>query len=144
MQLLHNIIEEKKENINTQLSATYIFKEIELSKNELEIEAIKFVQKLGIRSNLMGYSFLVKAIMLSLESPHLLKSMTKELYPMIANYYGSDVKNVERNIRNAITSAYENDPERIQAIFYYKVNKPYISEVLSLAVETIKYALPAN
>lgn len=126
-------------NINYQFPAMLPPAGIGLKRDELEIAVIRFVQKLGIRPHLMGYPFLIKAIMLSLESPKLLKSLTKELYPKIADYYGKDVRTIERNIRRAIESAYEYDPERIQSIFYYKVNKPYISEVISLAVESIRY-----
>ena len=42
-------------------------------------------------------------------------------------------------MRKAIESAYEYDPQRVQSIFYYKVDKPYISEVLSMAVESIRH-----
>lgn len=109
------------------------------NKAQLEIAAVRFVRELGIRPHLTGYHFLVKAIMMSLESPCLLRSLTKGLYPKIAEHFGKDVKAVERNIRRAIESAYEYDPERLRSIFYYKVNKPYISEVLSMAVESIRY-----
>ncbi|MBQ3884708.1 MAG: hypothetical protein II729_01210, partial [Ruminococcus sp.] len=61
------------------------------------------------------------------------------LYPAIASEYGVSVNSVEQNIRRAIDSAYEYDPERIGSIFYYKVSKPFVSEVLAIAVETIKY-----
>lgn len=106
-----------------------------------EMAVIRFVQKLGIRPHLNGYHLLIRAITLALESPELLKSLTKELYPQVARDYGKDVKAVERNMRKAIESAYEYDPERIQSVFYYKVDKPYISEVLSIAVESIRYDL---
>ena len=78
---------------------------------------------------------------MAIKSPNLLKSLTKELYPKIAKDYGKNVKAVERNMRKAIESAYEYDPQRIQSVFYYKVDKPYISEVLSMAVESIRYEL---
>ena len=65
--------------------------------------------------------------------------LSKNIYPTIAKQYSVPVKAVERNIRRAIDSAYEYDPERIRGLFYYKVDKPYISEVISLAVESIRY-----
>ena len=109
--------------------------------DQLETEVVRFVRKLGIRPNLNGYHLLVKAILMALKTPNLLKSLTKELYPKIAKDYGKNVKAVERNMRKAIESAYEYDPQRIQSVFYYKVDKPYISEVLSMAVESIRYEL---
>ena len=113
----------------------------EFHTDKLEMEVIKFVQKLGIRPNLNGYHLLIKAILLSLKSPELLKSLTKGLYPKVAKDYGKNVKAVERNMRKAIESAYEYDPERIRSVFYYNVDKPYISEVLSIAVESIRCEL---
>ena len=112
-----------------------------LHTDQLETEVVKFVRKLGIRPNLNGYHLLIKAILLAIESPSLLKALTKELYPQIAKDYGKNVKAVERNMRKAIESAYAYDPQRIQSVFYYKVDKPYISEVLSMAVESIRYEL---
>lgn len=109
--------------------------------DQLEKTVIRFVRKLGIRPNLSGYHLLIKAILMALNSPDLLKSMTKELYPKIADDCGINVKSVERNMRKAIDSAYEYDPQRIRSVFYYKVDKPYISEVLSMAVESIRYEL---
>ena len=107
--------------------------------DETELSVIQFVQKLGIRPNLSGYHLLVRSISLALKYPDLLNSLTHGLYPVVAEQHGCDVRAVERNIRRAIESAYEYDPERIRSVFYYKVNKPYISEVISLAVESIRY-----
>lgn len=112
-----------------------------LHTDQLETEVVKFVRKLGIRPNLNGYHLLIKAILMAIESPNLLKALTKELYPRIAKDHGKNVKAVERNMRKAIESAYAYDPQRIQSVFYYKVDKPYISEVLSMAVESIRYEL---
>lgn len=112
-----------------------------LYTDQLERTVTQFVQKLGIRPNLSGYHFLIRAILIAFNSPDILKSLTKELYPKIAQDYGKNVKAVECNMRRAIESAYEYDPQRIQSVFYYKVDKPYISEVISMAVESIRYEL---
>ena len=133
------IITENEKSINYQFPITMSQSEITPERDEHELAAIKFVKKFGIRPHLLGYSFLIKAITLALETPHLLRSLKKELYPLIADHFGKDSRAIERNIRNAIESAYENDPERIRSIFYYKVDKPYVSEVLSVAVESIRY-----
>ena len=52
---------------------------------------------------------------------------------------GKNARSVERNMRKAIESAYEYDPQRVQSVFYYKVDKPFISEVISMAVESIRH-----
>ena len=134
-------INEKDEKTIYHFPTDLSVENTELNNDQLEMEVIKFVQKLGIRQNLKGYHLLIKAILLAIKSPELLKSLTKGLYPKVANDYGSNVKAVERNMRKAIESAYEYDPERIKSAFYYNVNKPFISEVLSIAVESIRCEL---
>ena len=133
------VINENEEKNTYHLPASLSSKGNELHTDQLENDVVKFVQKLGIRPHLTGYHLLIKAILLSLKSPHLLKSLTKELYPMVAMEHGKNVRAVERNMRKAIESAYEYDPQRVQSIFYYKVDKPYISQVLSMAVESIRH-----
>ena len=113
-------------------------------KDNNELAVIRFVQKLGIRPNLLGYSLLIRCILTALKHPDSMNSLTRSLYPVVARQQGCDVRSVERNIRRAIDSAYEYDPDRIRSIFYYKVNKPYISEVISLAVESIRYEAAAT
>ena len=137
----NTIINEKEEKEQYLFPTNQSTENTRLHTDQLETEVVKFVRKLGIRPNLNGYHLLIKAILLAIESPGLLKALTKELYPQIAKDYGKNVKAVERNMRKAIESAYAYDPQRIQSVFYYKVDKPYISEVLSMAVESIRYKL---
>ncbi len=107
----------------------------------VEAAATRFVQRIGIRSSLSGYHLLIRAIVLAIQEPLLLHSLTNDLYPAVARYYGCTVRSVERNIRKAIELAYDCDPERIRTMFYYKVNKPYNSEVISMAIETIRFEM---
>lgn len=137
--MIKNKITQYERNINYHFPSTLTIKNMEVISEQTEVAVIKFVQSLGIRSNLTGYHLLIRAITMSLRMPELLSSLTKKLYPAIASEYGVSVNSVEQNIRRAIDSAYEYDPERIGSIFYYKVSKPFVSEVLAIAVETIKY-----
>ncbi len=100
-----------------------------------ELDAIRFVRSLGIRAHLKGYCYLITAIVLGKTRPELLRSLTHALYPAVAELYRTTASAVERNIRSAIQSAAVHDPERMQSVFYYKTGKPYISEVLALALE---------
>lgn len=101
-----------------------------------ELEAIRFVRSLGIRSHLKGYCYLITAIVLGKTKPELLGSLTRSLYPAVAELYRTTPSAVERNIRSAVQSAAAHDPERMQSVFYYKTGKPYISEVLALALDS--------
>lgn len=103
-----------------------------------ELAATNFVRKLRIRSHLKGYPYLITAIVLGKHYPHLLSSLTRLLYPAVAAVYNTTAAAVERNIRNAIDLAASHDPEHFQSVFYYHTRKPYISEVLALALDTIR------
>ncbi len=103
-----------------------------------ELSAVRFVRELGIRPNLAGYRYLVTAVSFGMRKPHLLHSLTHGLYPAIAQHYQVNLGVIERNIRRAIEAAYDNDPVKIQSVFYYKVGKPSVSEVIALAVDTIQ------
>ena len=103
-----------------------------------ELAATAFVRKLCIRSHLKGYSYLITAIVLGKRHPHLLSSLTRLLYPAIAAIYRTTPAAVERNIRTAIELAAAHDSEHMQSVFYYRTKKPYISEVLALALDTIR------
>jgi len=140
----NNIIKENTKKEMYHFLTDQSAENTKLPTEQLEMAVIRFVQQLGIRPNLIGYHFLIKAILMTFNSPNLLKSLTKELYPQIAKDYGKNTKAVERNMRRAIESAYECDPQRIQSVFYYKVDKPYVSEVISMAVETIRYDFKLN
>lgn len=137
----NNVITENVRKNKYLFPAELPSEKIKLHTSRIETAVIRFVQKLGIRPNLTGYHLLIRAILMSLETPELLKSLTKELYPRVAMDCEKNAKAVERNMRKAIESAYEYDPERIRSLFYYKVDKPYISEVLSMAVESIRCEL---
>lgn len=107
---------------------------------DIERSVTKFVRELGVRPNLIGYRLLIDVMILAVKEPKLSSSLTRELYPVIAKRYDKDVSFVERNIRRAVNSAYEYNPERIRSMFYYSVDKPYISEVISLGVEEIRFS----
>ena len=104
----------------------------------IESAATQFVRKMCIRSHLRGYSYLITAIVLGKKEPHLLSSLTNLLYPAVAALYHTTPNAVERSIRSAIESAARNDPEQLQSVFYYHIRKPYISEVLAVAMETLR------
>ncbi len=129
---------EKKEKSTYHFPGNIHMRDLDIRSEQVETAVIRFVQSLGIRPNLAGYHLLIDAIITTLRTPDLLKSLTKGLYPIIAKEYGKNARAVERNMRRAIDSAFDHDPERIKSVFYYKVGKPYISEVISMAVETIR------
>ena len=120
-----------------QTEALFLFNAAPQTEH-IESAATQFVRKLCIRSHLKGYPYLITAIVLGKRNPHLLSSLTNLLYPAVAAVYRTTPVAVERNIRFALESAARHDPEQMQSVFYYHTKKPYISEVLAVAMETIR------
>lgn len=60
------------------------------------------LKHLGVPANLLGYTYLHKAIDLVFEHPEYIHQMTKTLYPEVARICGTKSSRVERAIRNAV------------------------------------------
>ncbi len=73
---------------------------------KMELRLVEFFTKVGLYSNLTGYSYLLTAVEKSVDSPSLLQRITKGLYPTVALEHGTSAELVERNIRNAIEVIY--------------------------------------
>ena len=104
---------------------------------QIEIAAVNFVRKMGVPANLKGYHLLVIAICLAVYNTEYICN-TEMLYTDIAKRGNISKCGVERCIRKAIEKAYDNSPDQIQDMFYYKITKPYCSEVISLAADSIR------
>ncbi len=109
-----------------------------------DIRITRLLQMVGIPVNISGYFYLSTAIRITLDSPKLLLSVTKKLYPAIANVYGTKSTCVERSIRHAIEKLWYDRQfaEEIQKLLGYdpgeKDIKPTNSEFIALAVRKIQ------
>ncbi len=69
-----------------------------------------WLTRLGISAKWDGYDYLVDCVVRTAQSPRL--SLTKELYPAVAQDWGCTARQVERCIRTALNTAWEQrDPE---------------------------------
>lgn len=81
--------------------------------------------RIGVPTSLDGYHYLMSSIELVLVKPGRMRSVTKELYPMVAKEYGTTWARVERSIRNAIEYVFNNtNPE---VLFEYFGNTTNLS-----------------
>lgn len=64
------------------------------------------LKDLGISPSLLGYRYLRSAIKLVMDDPDIVHSITKELYPKVAELNGTTPSRVERTIRYAIEYAW--------------------------------------
>ncbi len=109
-----------------------------------EARVIKTLLKLGIPANTKGFHYIKTAVLLGVENPIGLTSMSKILYPAIAEYYHvRSVSSIERAMRYAISlSCVKGDAEFICEMFYFNDSMQYYCptnrEFLAVVVEYIK------
>ena len=79
----------------------------------------------GIPAHIKGYQFLREAIKMTVDSPEIIGSITKRLYPTIAERFDTSPSKVERAIRHAIEVAWNRGKiENINQIFGVRVYSP--------------------
>lgn len=99
--------------------------------NNYALSTIKLLNKLGVKPNLKGYVMLAFSICYKYEDQDL---PYKVIYSKVADKMNVSPQCVERNIRTAIGSAYNNNSETFNEIFPFTKSKPYASEFISKAV----------
>ncbi len=78
------------------------------SYTEASVTVTQLLHEMGVPPNFKGYNYLRDAVLMALRDPQLLGgSLTKRLYPQIAEKYGSTPGGVEAAIRNAVLACYE-------------------------------------
>ena len=97
---------------------------------------------IGIPPHIKGYGYLREGIKATIEHPHIINSVTKELYPSIAKKFNTTPSKVERAIRHAIEVAWNRGRiDAINAIFgariYLGVEKPTNSEFIALVADKL-------
>ena len=94
----------------------------------------------GIPAHIKGYQFLREAIKLAIANPEIINSITKKLYPTIAEKFSTSPSKVERAIRHAIEVAWNRGKiENINNVFGLKVyssnEKPTNGEFIALVAD---------
>lgn len=106
-------------------------------------EITNIIHEIGIPAHIKGYLYLREAISMVVEEIELLGSVTKVLYPRIAEKFDTTPSRVERAIRHAIEVAWSrNNIETIKKFFGYTINtekgKPTNSEFIALVADKIR------
>jgi two-component system response regulator (stage 0 sporulation protein A) len=96
----------------------------------------------GIPAHIKGYQFLREAIKMTVDNPEIINSITKRLYPTIAERYQTSSSKVERAIRHAIEVAWSRGKiENINNIFGIKIyspnEKPTNGEFIALVADKL-------
>lgn len=98
---------------------------------------------LGIATKHKGYAYLQEAVLCMAADP--LQSLTKELYPAVAEIFGSDWELVERSIRSALDAAWKRREEWIWEQYFPGLNKrPTNAAFISRLAELLRQAEHTN
>lgn len=94
----------------------------------------------GIPAHIKGYQFLREAIKMAIDTPDIINSITKKLYPSIADKFDTSASKVERAIRHAIEVAWNRGKiENINNLFGIRVygnnEKPTNGEFIALVAD---------
>ncbi len=109
----------------------------------LEMEVTNLIRGIGIPPHMHGYQYLREAIIHTVNSNEPFTSVTKVIYPTVAEKFSTTPQGVERSIRNAIGSAWINgNMDTIDSLFGYKADhrneKPTNSEFIAKLADKIK------
>lgn len=110
---------------------------------QIEIVVTDVLHQMGIPAHIKGYHYLREAIILSLSDEEMLESITKLLYPTIAERFDTTASRVERAIRHAIETAWDRgDVDVLNGMFGYTVSvgkgKPTNSEFIALITDNLR------
>ncbi|MCM1367890.1 MAG: sporulation transcription factor Spo0A [Roseburia sp.] len=94
----------------------------------------------GIPAHIKGYQYLREAIKMTIDSPEIINSITKKLYPEVAEHFNTSPSKVERAIRHAIEVAWNRGKiENINTLFGVRVynhnEKPTNGEFIALVAD---------
>ena len=116
--------------------------------HDLEQDVTNMIHEIGVPAHIKGYQYLREAIMMSVEDPSMISSITKILYPTIAKRFQTTPSRVERAIRHAIEVAWSRGRmETLDALFGYTIDtgkgKPTNSEFIALIADRIRLSYRA-
>lgn len=104
------------ENVSLMLSKTSEKEAKQLNPEIIEAvknKTTKVLSEVGITTKYLGYEYIRELVVIVYKDKRLLQSFNKKVYPKLAMRYNTQVNNVERNIRNAITVASQRSKNRI-------------------------------
>ena len=110
---------------------------------ETRLLVTDIIHEIGVPAHIKGYHYLREAILLSIESGEYINSVTKLLYPTVAQKFSTTSSRVERAIRHAIEVAWDRgDVDILNQYFGYTIQngrgKPTNSEFVAMIADKVK------
>lgn len=111
-----------------------------------EILVTNTIQRLGIPAHIKGYHYLRTAILSTLENDTFFDSITKQIYPVVAERHDTTPARVERAIRHAIEIAWNRGGSaEISSLFGYNPEfyscRPTNAEFIALVSDKLRLKL---
>ena len=120
-------------------------KEVKYSEKDQEIrlKISDMLHKLGMPSHIRGYQYIRDGIMIMYKEPDMLKGITKEIYPEIANKYDTTSSRVERAIRHAIEVSWARGDYQLMEKYFgnsvdYDRSKPTNAEFIVTLTDRLR------
>ena len=117
-------------------------------ETDLEMMVTEIIHQIGVPAHIKGYHYLRDAIILCVQTPTIINSVTKQLYPSVAKLHGTTSSRVERAIRHAIEVAWDRgDIDVLTSYFGYTIHntrgKPTNSEFIAMIADKLRLRLKA-
>ena len=119
----------------------------ELLKQHKEYEAWidSVFLELGIPQNIKGYNYLMAAVLIATDEPELIQTLTKELYPRVADLFNTTASRAERVMRHALELACNNSkPKTLSDMFGYTIglekDKPTTGNFIAIMANKLRRA----
>ena len=115
---------------------------------DLEMMVTEIIHQIGVPAHIKGYHYLRESIMLAVNEPDIINSITKQLYPTVAKKFSTTSSRVERAIRHAIEAAWDRgDVDILTSYFGYTIHntkgKPTNSEFIAMIADKLRLRLKA-
>jgi two-component system, response regulator, stage 0 sporulation protein A len=112
-------------------------------KRSVDAVITQIIHEIGVPAHIKGYHYLREAIAIVYNDVEILGSITKVLYPRIAERYKTTPSRVERAIRHSIEVAWgRGNMEAIRNVFGYTVSasktKPTNSEFIAMIADKLR------
>jgi len=134
------VLPETLEERICELTKPNILVSTKLENRQLDEKISNIFISIGIPAHIKGYQFLREAVKLAVEKPEIIGSITKQLYPTIAERFETSSSKVERGMRHAIEVAWNRGKiENINSLFGLKIyssnEKPTNGELIALIAD---------
>lgn len=128
------------ENLENRINEVFDNGRSQNENKQLDEKISNIFISIGIPAHIKGYQFLREAVKLAVEEPEIIGSITKRLYPTIAERFETSSSKVERGMRHAIEVAWNRGKiENINNIFGLKIynrnEKPTNGELIALIAD---------